>query len=126
MQATQDQFARAGENNPRLRKMPRPEALKRIKDLEDPDYGGYRETYELAVRAMLTYPRDKEIQGKGCWAMALAAITHTRQVMRAGGIEVVVAAMQTYPLDERLQTEGCEMLRIECSHSKEAQRRVMA
>lgn len=109
----------------KTRKMPKPEALQRIKDVEIPDFAKYRETYDLLTRAMLTWPQDNEVQAKGCWAQALAATTHAHYVTRSGGIEAVCQAMHNFPMDDRLQCEGIEALRILCSSTRDARSRAL-
>mmetsp|Transcript_43723 Transcript_43723/g.132370 ORF Transcript_43723/g.132370 Transcript_43723/m.132370 type:complete len:239 (-) Transcript_43723:87-803(-) len=91
--------------------MSKQEALSRIGDLEDPAYIEHQETYVLAVKAMNALPEDHEVQAKGCWGLALGAVSHSRYILAAGGAQAVIAAMTAFLSDDRLQAEACETLR---------------
>mmetsp|Transcript_48265 Transcript_48265/g.121560 ORF Transcript_48265/g.121560 Transcript_48265/m.121560 type:complete len:239 (+) Transcript_48265:133-849(+) len=104
--------------------MTKEEAIRRIKDIEEPEFAGHAETYDLAVRAMNEFPDDHEVQSKGQWAIALGAITQARFIVTAGGVERTIKAMERFPMDERLQADGCETLRLLCS-KQEGMRRTL-
>lgn len=109
----------------RVRKgMGREEAMRRIKDIEEPEFAGHAETYNLAVRAMNEFPEDHELQAKGQWSLALGAIAQARYIITAGGVERTIQTMERFPMDERLQADGCETLRLLCS-KQEGMRRTL-
>eukprot|EP00929_Paragymnodinium_shiwhaense_P058729 TRINITY_DN29425_c0_g1_i1.p1 TRINITY_DN29425_c0_g1~~TRINITY_DN29425_c0_g1_i1.p1 ORF type:complete len:250 (-),score=59.98 TRINITY_DN29425_c0_g1_i1:131-880(-) len=68
------------------------------------------EPVDKAVRTMKKMQDDEEVQRQGVFALGTKAITHPRQVIALGGLEVVLAAMSRYGPNGRLQFDGCECL----------------
>jgi len=86
-------------------------AMMFIREMEDKKAVVHLEAFDNAIKAMHEFPTDLEVQTKGCFAMAYNSLTHSRKVLKAGGLEAVLAAMKTFPKEERLQLEACECLR---------------
>lgn len=95
------------------------EALGLIREIEEV---GEPEPIAKAVHAMKCHIADPIVQWKGCYALALQCVEHSRVVMRSGGLEAVMSAMGRHGTTERVQIEGCEFIYRLSSHHDGAAR----
>lgn len=82
-------------------------ARRLLKEMMDLDAS---EPIQRAVAMVRKMQSNGDIMREACYAFAYKAITHGRQIVEEGGLELVLTAMNRHGRHEALQYDGCETL----------------